>query len=340
MSFANTILNDAIAKRFSVDKYENRPSQYGGLEAHSKSADKLMPASTIEALKLSSRQVTKVPVLNKYGATVVTSRTCVPTPDSETSDFLVLTYATVGFNVGISPSVNNDNYISVEDSLGHQMEMGYKAVFTSLDASSIANLETARSQTHAGSATAPYTFDAVNFNFDVPADGQVDMYKNIPAIMERNDLQGRYQVIGNTEAQTLPLNMVQQGAGNSENLAYAVADSRYDFNLTNRIVPGGGIAETLYVVPEGNIGVYNWIDVDSRMGNKIHESNLWTTRQDPMFGFDWGVRYIADCADKSAQSAGLEATFTQAWQFTADFAFVTAYSSDVSSPIYKFEVAE
>jgi len=64
------------------------------------------------------------------------------------------------------------------------------------------------------------------------------------------------------------------------------------------------------------------------------------TITDPIFGFNWGVYYYKDCADESAEVAGLERTVKEFWEISADFSFNSSYSSDTSSPIYKAELLD
>ena len=57
---------------------------------------------------------------------------------------------------------------------------------------------------------------------------------------------------------------------------------------------------------------------------------------DPILGIEWGVIEQTLCADLSAQSTGMNAALQTKYSFTADFSFMTAYSSDAATPIIKF----
>lgn len=332
---SSTVLNDAIALAGSskVNAFENRLSDYQAYAAFEKYAGDLLNKSTIEQIKMSARQPVKVPVLNKQAGSIITTRSCtIPSPDKD-SAFLTLTWATVGFAVGIKRSVHTDNYITAEESLADQFKDGIKAVFADLDTSAVTALEAGKTATFPFSK---YTDDGTKYT---PTALQSDeFYRNVPALMKRHDLSGLPFIdIANTEAETTERFLQAQGAANSVNEAYAFNNevAKYDFFRSNRVTPDLGDTEVHYLAAPGSIGTYNWIDIDSRANNKIHDGKFWTTMTDPIMGHEWGVYYVKDCADLSGELLGLNASMQEAWMFTKDVAFVTAYHSDTDRSIVK-----
>jgi hypothetical protein len=168
-----------------------------------------------------------------------------------------------------------------------------------------------------------------------------EFYKSIPSIMVRNDLSGsRVLDIANPEAQIMYDSIARQGAGNAVNTAYQI--SNFSPWRSNRVTLGAGIAETHYLIPEGHIGTLSWIPDDFKVG-RGEGDDLWTSIVDPIFGLNWALRYVSACTDLSAVSGGindLTSAFVEKFEFSIDIAFMTSYSSDTSSAIFKYEIAE
>src|ERR1041384_5268589 len=100
----------------------------------------LIPPSAIEDIKKSIVQVTKVPALNKYTASLISAPSCGPSGNRPTSAFKTITWAFLGFETQIIPSLNDGNYIKMVEDLALQLRMGWKAVFGSLDTTAVAAL--------------------------------------------------------------------------------------------------------------------------------------------------------------------------------------------------------
>lgn len=334
---AATVLQDAIIKAgaFQGLGFEQRISTYGALQAFKDNADQLLPTSAIENIKKSVLQPEKIPVLNKYTASVITSPICTLTGNRPVSAFQALTWAYVGFQTKIIPSINAGNYISVVDDLAWQMRMGWKAVFANLDAAGVAKLETNKSAAVATSNIGTISTSAAGYDY---TGDPKDFFLYAPGLMGINDMTGPYNDVANTESLSTILRIETLGLNNSENmrgvlegsLPYSLGFRNY---MTNRLSPGSH-KEVHYLFPDGSVGVYNWVDPDSVAG-RIAGNKSWSTMQDPYFGFDWGVYSIADCVDASAQSSGLTRAYGLTAEIGAYFAFVTDYSSDTTSPIIK-----
>jgi len=331
-----TVLNDAIyllQEQNDFNKYENRMSEYAAYDAHKKYANELLTKDAIESIKVSARQPVNIPVLNKNAGSVIDVRSCTIPDPTKDSEFVTLVWATLGFNIGITPAVLVDNYITAEAYLADQIKDGIKAVCEDLDALAVANLEAGKT------GVFPYTVWANDGTEYQPTQAQKDdFYKSVPAAMKRHDLSFLpYIDIANTEAITLEMFQQSQGAANSVNEAYAFSNemARFDFFRTNSITPAVGEDEIHYLAAPGSIGVYEWIDIDARLGHRINDGNYWTTMVDPIKGEQWGVRYFADCSNESAQLAGLQATMKEGWQWTKDYCFLTAHHSDTDTSILK-----
>lgn len=331
MALTPTILQDAIlmVQDGKFGSFENRLSEYGALRSFKENAPRLLPESAVVTMKKSVRRTEKVPVLNKYSATVLDAPSCNVTGATQTSAFKSLVWAFVGFETKIVPSDFEDNYITETEGFAQQLAMGWKAVFASLDASAVSTLEANKSAVLAESAGSRILTEAGQYAYS----GEVEeMFLNIPGLLMINDLNGPYNDIANSEAQSTMKKIEAFGANNYFNAAGVSQMGDYKHFLTNRISPLPE-REAHYICPDGSIGIYNWVDSDSR-ANRVAGNKSWGTFRDPMFGFDWSIYKVEDCEDASGTN-GNARVYSQKAQIGAWFAFVTEYSSDTTSPIIK-----
>jgi hypothetical protein len=331
-----TVLQDAIilVGERSLNDFESRLSTYGALDAFMQDTERLVPKAELEAAKASKGHVTKLPVLKKYDANLKNAYSCDFDPDANESAFVTPLYETIGFDVSVTEQVNVDNYITVQQDLAHQIRMGMKAVASTLDSAAVTVLDTIKTQVNASNI---YAFSGNAMQ--IPAASKLEFYKNIGAIMKRNDLDLPVMDIASTESMVDFTFIGQQGASNDVNTAYQISGIQ-PFR-SNRVTNGAGIAETHFVVPFGSLGMLQWIPYDFKRGATVNEGERWFTMQDPILGLTWAVRYKRSCTDVSGsyerQNPG---TLTEEWSFRLDYSFVNAYSSDTSSPVFKAEIAQ
>lgn len=326
MSLSATVLQDAIVsigKDKKYSDYEQRISEYSIVKAFQENSNQLWPGSTLEAVKKSVRQPVKIPSLNRFDPTIITTRSCTIEPDEQTSAFTAISWSTIGFAVGLTPADHADNYISAADNLANQFRNGFRKCYETFDSNAWAFLE-ARKATSNDSPL--YTLSAGALQ--VPDTKKIDFYKNLPAVMRRNDLYGRYIDIANTEAIIDPLYLQHQGSGNSENKQYQIQN--IDFYRSNRAVTGDGVDETHFNLPAGSIGLLNWLNYEAKNGIKVHDSKGWSKMVDNFLGLEWELYFDHDCADGG---------FSQKWTVLTTVAFGAQYSSVAGkSSIIKSEI--
>ena len=335
MSLVTTVLEDAVVKvgNRTFNSFEKRGSIYGALMAHMRDTDRLVPKTELEAARVSKGRPVKIPVLQKNTAdTLKNSYTCNFDPVASTSAFATLTWATIGFDVAIEGAVNVDNYFSASEDLAHQIEQEMYKVAAALDTAAVANLDAKKTQVN----NTPL-YSITGNTMQVPNASKLDFYKNIGAIMRRNDLDLPVMDIASTETMVDFTFIGQQGASNDVNTAYQI--SGISPFRSNRVTNASGVSETHYLVPEGSLGMLNWIPYDYRVGSQVNEGERWFTMVDPILGMTWGVRYKRSCADVTGTyDRQVPNVLREEWSFRADYSFLTPYSSDTSSPIFKAAV--
>lgn len=338
-ALTDTQLQDAIVQvgEKNFNKFEGRLSNYGALQAALDGSNLILPKSQVEGMKKSDVQVTKVPVLNKFNSTILTARSCSITGPTRTSSFQSLSYVTKGFEIAISDAINAGNYITKAEDFAMQMKQGLKAVYNSLDIAAVAALETNRNLSLADSHLSTIT-DATG---DYEENTILDMYYDIKTLMDLNNLgDDTLHNVMNTEGVKNMMKYESQGENQAVNLR-GILDgtlpSAGDFrhHKTNNITLGTNL-EVHYVFPEGAFGLFVWNPFDYKAKSITGDGKKFYTLTDPILGITWGVIEQTLCVDLSAQSTGMNAATQTKYSFTADFSFLTGYSSDTDSPIVKF----
>jgi hypothetical protein len=341
MAIFPTKLQDAIINVPSSDafkQFEGRLSTYDAFQAFQANTEALVPKAELEAAKKASNHVTKIPVLNKIDFTIGSTRACEPSDTPAVSAFVQPSYSTYLFSFHMTPSFNVVNYIAYAEEFAQKMLQGLKKFGETIDSAAIAFLEANLTQVN----TSPLFGGIVGDTVSVANTSKEEFYKSIPAIMRRNDLPDmRVLDIANPEAQIMYDFLARQGEGNSVNTAYQI--SNFAPYRSNRVSLDAGTVEAHYLIPEGHIGVLDWIPDDFKVGRVISDGDLWSSVVDPIFGLTWGLRYVAKCTDLSGVAGGdpnLSSAFVEKYEFSIDMAFLTSYSSDTSSAIFKYNIAD
>jgi hypothetical protein len=341
MSRFNVKLQDAVINVPASDafkQFEGRLSVYDAYKAFADNTEQLVPKAELESAKKSSRHITKIAVQNKIDFTIGNARACNPADTAVNTAFVQPSYSTYRFSFHMTPSYNAESYILFAEEFAHKLLQGLKKFGETIDAAAVTFLEANLTQVN----TSPLFGGIVGDVVTLANSQKEEFYKSIPAIMRRNDLQDMRVIdIANPEAQIMYDSIARQGAGNSVNTAYQI--SNFAPYRSNRVALDSGMSETHYLIPEGHIGTLDWIPEDFRVGRVISDGDLWTSIVDPVFGLTWALRYKADCTDLSAVSGGiadLTSAFVEKYEFSIDIAFLTSYSSDTSSAIFKYAISE
>jgi len=343
MAIFPTVLQDAIVNvpySNAFKQFEGRGSIYDVINAFRDNTERLVPKAELEAAKKSSGHVAKIPVLNKVSPTglIRDTRSCTPEGLEITSTFVQPTYSTYSFSFDMVPHDNNVNYISYQEDFAWKLMQSLQAFGETLDLDLIAYLEANKSAIN----TSALFGGIVGAEVTVAGDSKEDFYKSIPSIMYRNDLSGNRVIdIANPESQIMYDSIARQGAGNAVNTAYQI--SNFAPYRSNRVPLASGMSETHFLVPEGHLGILDWIPFEYSQGLKISDGDLWGSLVDPLFGFTWGLRYVAQCTDRSAVVGGTAdhtTAYVEKFEFSIDLAPLSSYSSDTSSAIYKYQIAE
>jgi len=161
-------------------------------------------------------------------------------------------------------------------------------------------------------------------------------------MMASNDFYQPRHIVGEAGLLSQFLELQEQGLYNDQNRAIQWADKELHF--TNRITNAANKVATGYVVNEGSVGFVSRVDRDSLLRHTTSSGYDWNVVTLPGLPMPVGVMYYETAADKSALHAGtadMTATKVEAYSFSVDVAFITAYNSaaaTLASPILKFDI--
>ncbi len=326
------------------DKNEIRRSEYGAYDTFRRDTDSTQSIWSQEAkdtIKRSFGNSVVIPVLNAETVTIGNARTCTVAASENTSALVTLTFVTFAWGFTMTPAMHYNNDIGYQADFTRKFEKYLLAFAALLDTNAYNTANTARNQVWNTDTLAHYP--QVANALQVPPSGADDFYNVAPAIMKSMDFNGRYNVIANTFHGPLVNRFINQGAGNSTNLAFQFAG--FDYAYSNRVTNVAGAKSTVLISPEGTYAVSNRNEPDALAGSKATDGTEWgITENVPIIGLDLGFKYNSRCADNAAiagaSTAGLTASMLESYQWATDMVFATAYNSNPATrnnPIVKAE---
>jgi len=327
MSLAITVLDEfrlSLAKS-NLDKNENRFSNYGAFYTFMGDTPNLIPgyANLVEQRKDEDRIVSVV-VGEAFNPVVGDTRSCTPSVDVMTSDYVTPYWHTLETGFEMVKSINEGNYVSYKDQFDRQLMGVQRAFLETIDTACVAHLAANVSVVNNGEDL-PYA--VVGGYMQVPAAGNFDFFNRYGSIAMLNDFPATgHNVIGSPTLMSIVRGYQNQGTANALNTAFQFAG--YNFAYSNNIPTASGDISVLYTAPIGSLGILTWIDPSCRNEERIGDHKVWTTMMLPMLGHEVGVYYTADCGDKSASVSGLERTKVESFEFSYDYALLSAYNSD------------
>lgn len=353
MSLVTTLMQPLRTKYVAktMDKNEVRRSQYGALDFFLQQSGLPGGILTDEAKKFidkSAGQLVDIPVLNKQDVTISNVRSCVIPADTETSALVRLTFVTYAFGFTMTPARHWNNDVSYQELFDQKLETYLIKLAATLDTAAVNTLNTNRNIYYPAAITAYYP--VIANALQVPLEDREDFFNKLDAILKEMDYYTGANIIGSTSLEPLIRRLFAQGTGNSVNEAFQFNPFRW--HMTNRILNGAGIGQTLYAVPDGYVAMRNRNMPDNIIGSIIggrdNPIKEWGQAQMPIVNLNMGTFYTKDCADMSALDGGgarmtqLQRSLVEGFAFDTDVCFVTAYNSDPStsySPIVKAEIS-
>lgn len=337
MAYTTTVLQDAVIDAYEqLEKFENRIPDMDSIVAFDKYTTSLVSPTEIENLRVSARRPVKIPVFKKYDPVVRTGRRISASPAEVDTDFMPITWATVGGEIGLVDSVSVDNYKGSVAKMSHQIQGLIRNVISELDIRANAKLEATKFATPPASVLAGVTVASGAYVM-----GQDKFYQYAPTLMRKLKMKGPFQVFSNIEALAELDRISTYGANNSQNLQTLVKN--FEFNYSSNLSADANMKQTSFLVPSGSLGFLQWTERDARnrRSNGVYSYDLMpislTLPSGGSFTLQFGVMHEQGPSDQSAVASGLERAWTEKWGLYCDVAFVSQYSSvSGETPVVKF----
>lgn len=327
-----------------LDRNEIRRSQYGAWDFYQRQTGLATGIVSPEIRKLvgqSMGNTVQVPVLDAEDVTITNVRACTVADSENTSKLVTLTFVTYAFGFTMIPAQHFNNDVGYQADFDRKMEKYLQKFASTLDTASRNNLENNKNVYNPAAITAYYP--VVGNALQVTQAQKDDLFNNATAILQTMDFYGGTNVVASTSLKPIINRLAAQGAGNSVNQDFQF--NGYEWNFSNRITNGAGIAATAYLVPDGMVGVLNRNDPDAIARSRVGTHKLWDIVRLPLVNMDVASYYYEDCADKSALHAGTAAltrTKVEGYEFSTDVVYINSYNSNTATrynPIVKVEVS-
>ena len=291
--------------------------------------------STLDALKKSGEQLTKIPTLTKLSADNGTTRTCATSSVEGDSALTTVSYSTYSEGFSMSELLYANNDIPYQAALRHLLNEKMVLIMQRLEQNLVSYLEANYASTHnatsGGLATFTGGIGAVSLA------NKNEYFSRLATMMMQNNFMPSY-----THVHSMGLTnriMLQQfeGSGNSNNLA--PQQTGFNHYAANLVPTTGSTEGTSFVFVPGTVGLLNY---NNRLhtANRVEGYDIWTTIANPFapaLTFDLKVKTA--CTDNSGTSSARGADLVTKYELVLEFARYKAYTSTTDTGIYKFQLA-
>lgn len=348
MSLALTRVQELRLQSPNIDKYTNRASRWGALDAFMAGNNDPMSIVTPDMISqvagTAGRDV-KIPVFDSESVSIGSTRSVTIADSQNTSALLTLssTVYTWGFTVTPSEYLNSDTQAQADFNRKY-LKYIYKFADT-LDSACLTTLNTNKTQVFADylEYTDPTT------TLDVVGGALADkdnILGDLSVMMKANDYYGiPFRVVGNTGLEAILRQQEKYGQFNEQNKMLEFADKTLHF--TNNLANAANKIATGYIVNPGSLGMLFKHEPDAVIGSVLPDGTEWGIINDDITGVPISTYTYFGARDASgisgAASAHLTRAATEYYGFSAEVINVTAYIDDlatVASPIMKFDVAD
>lgn len=348
MSLVATLTLPLIEKyrKNELDKNERRDSVCGALDQFQRQTDSprsILNDKVRENIKKSAGIPVKIPVINSQAVTIGNARSCTISANEQTSQLYTLNFFTMASSFQIYPDQFAFNYITYEGDYETKLMNMIFNWRKYIDTYCRNILETNKNVYFPANIT--NYFPVVGNALQIPQASAADAFNQIHAIINEMDMAyAAPSVVASTSTQPLIMRLKNQSSENAVNQAFQLAPFN-NWSWSNRVTNNTGVANTFYVVPEGNIAIENRNLPGNIAKNEIGVNFIeWDEVVLPDLGMKVGTYYRRDCADGSTPTGEniLTQTLVESFEFSTDICVVTAYNSSPStqfSPILKGEIS-
>jgi hypothetical protein len=316
-NYAASVLAEAQLKL--MERYaapEKRLKSAGVLGAFLKNSSLAMP--NIGALRTKEQRAEKAYFANRSKRSVITSRTFNHTGVVGDSTEVALAWSTFGDKAQTSLKRSDNNIFTDAELLADALENMFKNIYEGMDASALAYLAT--NKTGVNIATKGGTFNATFDAFQIATADVNRFIQHGKSMLRQNYYTGAADVILDPLLYVEAEFLAQQGGANSTN--YGFQFSGVNVMESVQLADANYALGAGYFIPEGTIGVVDWIPSQNRSGYGVLESSIggFSSIVDPISGLTFALHGYQQRADTSA-SGGDTQDVVMEWEVSVDLSF-------------------
>lgn len=317
-NYAASVLAEAkliLNERYAAS--EKRLKAAGVFGAFLKNTDLAMP--NIGDLRTSASRAEKAYFQNRSKRANAGARTFDHTGTVGDSSEVAISWSTFSDKAQTSLKRSENNLYSDAQLLANELENMFKNIYEASDAASLAYLATNKSLVN--SATKNGVYDTTNDVFEIATADIARFIQYGKSMLRQNFHKGGADLILDPVLYLEAEHYLQQGGGNDTNLAYqrgGISGLYEAITLSDaNYAKGAG-----YFIPEGTIGVVDWIPAKNRQGYGDFESVLggYGTIQDPISGLTYAIHGYSNRADTSGSGGDAQDVVTE-WEVSVDLSF-------------------
>lgn len=302
----------------------------------------LVPASEKERIlgtKQSDQDTVAVKILNKQNISVTNARAAAHTGSKNDGTSVNATFTTYTANYGYSLKESDRTIWELAEIQAKQILSAIIALHEDIESGLVTWMNTNKSQVVESLTPRSGAWDATNYKFQVANADFNRWMQRVKGFMREQKYKGTYEMIADELLYQEGEFLVQQGQGNSTNLAWQAGG--INAMVSQNITVDSGSLGSGFVFPTGTAGILPWIPKLNRMGFGDAGANggFYTTLQDPFgTGLTFAVheRYVA--ADNEGTS-GETQDVNVFVEISVDLAPLKAVmSTATASPIFRFDV--
>lgn len=317
-NYAASVLAEAkliLNNRFSApEKRLKAPANVLG--AFMKNTDLAIP--NVGELRTAAARAEKGYFFNRSKRSNTSARAHNHTGSVGDSTEVAFSWATYGDKFQTSLKRSENNIFNDAQLLANEIENAMKNIYESADAAALAYLGT--NKTEVNVATKNGVFDVTNFAFEIATANIARFIQHAKSMLRQNYHTGMAELILDPVLYLEAEHYLQQGGANSTNTAYQIAGVNLweAITLADADYPlGSG-----YIIPEGTIGMVDWIPSKNRMGWGDYESynGGYGTILDPRTGLTMALHGYSQRADTSSAGGEVQDVTTE-WEVSVDLSF-------------------
>lgn len=333
-----------IRANSNLDKFENRPSRYGALNAfmvQSEDPTGILTEELKQKARTSIGNTLETPVIN-YDADITIGNTrTVSIADSEnTSKMVQITFATYSWGFTIAPAMYMNNEIGIQKDFETKMMKYIYKFAQKLDEVALTALATNKTKVLKNKLLYDFSTNAINAKWTE----RENVFGDLEVMMGANDYFGQLHIIGDPGVESIMRKLEQHGLYNDVNKQLEFGNKIV--HLTNNLAAVSGKYAQGYAVNAGSLGMLTRFERDCLLGTVSGDGHEWGIATLPLLNMPVGTYFYDSVGDYNTIAGDATADMTRTrkehYGFAVDVAFLTAYNSDsasLPSPILAFNIS-